>query len=141
MIASCYCFKIPILTLNTVFSPPCPLTPLSAMTVDFLLKHNFSPFKVSFQCTLTSKSWQWICKIWFCFLLSSWTGFVLVLPMPSLLFCTSSAMHFTWNHSKHSKEPQILKITCCLIVFICLSFCFHQLNHSQYKMPFSELIN
>lgn len=142
MIASCCCFKIPVLTLKIVFSPPCPLTSLCAMIVDFPLMHNFfSPFKVSFQCTLTSKSGQWICKIWCCFLLSSWTGFVLMLPMPSPLFCTSSAVHFTWNHSKHSKEPQILKTACCLVVFLCFSFCFHQLNHRQYKMFFSKLTN
>lgn len=96
-----------------------------------------SPFKVSFQCSLTSKSGQWISKIWFCFLLSSWTGFVLMLPMPSL-FCTSSAMHFTWNQSKHSKEPQVFKTICCVIAFPCLNFCFHKLNHRHHKMAFSE---
>lgn len=142
MIVSCYCFKIPILTLKTVLSPPCTLTSLRAMTVDFPLKYNFlSLSKISFHYTLTSKSGQWISKIWFCFLLSSWTGFVFILPMPSPLFCTCSAMHFTWNHSKNSKEPQVLKTISCLTIFHCLEFCFHQLNHRQYKMSFSELTN
>lgn len=109
MTTSCYCFKIPILTGEIVFSPSCPLTQLSAMAVDFPHKHIFSHFKPSFQCALTTKSGHWISKIWFSYLLSSWTVFILMLPIPLLLCCTASVMHFIRNHSKYSEEPPVLR--------------------------------
>lgn len=136
MIASCYCFKTPILTLKIVLSPPCPLTPLSATTVDFLVKHIFSPFKVFFQCTLASKSYQWISKIWFSFLPSSWTGFVLMLPMPSLLFCMSSAMHFHLESQQTLQSPKFPKQQVAWLLFFASSFVYINWTTDRIKWLF-----